>query len=188
WTTFLILCSVFLFTMANFMYLMYVVAFAKSEGIPYIYAAQALSIVGISNAVGSFSLASLSDLFTNRLKGLLVSYSLVAAGLLLLVIMPVSYPLIVFSSFIFGVGMGGYYPIVPALVGELFGQKHIGAIYGTTLLVGGIAAFLGPVVGGLLYDLTGRYYFSIGTALIFALGACGTAALLPGKKPQCEEG
>jgi MFS family permease len=184
----LIFCSVLLFTMANFIYLMYFVAYAKSEGILYVYASQALSIVGISNVVGSFSLASLSDLFTNRSKALVTSIGFVTFALFLLTFIPVSYALIVFSSFIFGVGMGGYYPILPALIGELFGQKHIGAIYGSTLLIGGVGAFIGPVIGGLLYDITGEYYFTVGTALIFALVAFSTAILLARKNPQYEEG
>lgn len=184
----LIFCSVLLFTMANFIYLMYVVAYAKSQGILYMYAAQALSIVGISNAIGSFSLAALSDLFANRSKGLVISIGLVTVTLMLLTVLPVSYPLIVFSSFIFGIGMGGYYPILPALVGEFFGQKHIGAVYGSTLLLGGIGAFAGPVIGGMFYDLTGQYYFTFGMALIFALGAFSTACLLARKNSQFEEG
>lgn len=184
----LIFSSALLFTMANFIYLMYLVAYAKSEGILYIHAAQALSIVGISNAVGSFSLATFSDLFANRTKGLVISVALVTCALFLLAFLPITYPLIVLSSFLFGVGMGGYYPILPALVGEFFGQRRIGAIYGSTLLVGGIGAFIGPVIGGILYDLTGEYFFTFGIALIFALGAISAALLLSRNVPQYEEG
>ena len=183
----LIYLLVILFTMANFIFLMYTVLFAQSKGLTYVYAAQAFSLVGISNALGSMILGSLSDLFRHRIMSLVLAIGLVIAALVLILALPTNYPLLIVSSILFGLGMGGYYPILPVLVGELFDHNQIGSIYGATLLAGGIGAFVGPVVGGRVYDLTTSYSFTMGIALVFALLAISIALLLVMKNVHKKE-
>jgi len=177
-TFILLFVSVVFFTMANFIYLMYAVFFAQSKGITYAHATEALSVVGISNTLGSLALSALSDLFRQRAKGLVLAIGLVIAALAVLLVLPVTYPLLLLGSVLFGLGMGGYYPLLPALVGDLFDQDQLGSIYGLALLAGGIGAFVGPVIGGWVYDLTIFYTWIMVTALIFALVAVGTSLLL----------
>lgn len=72
---------------------------------------------------------------------------------------------------IYGYFYGSWIPMVVALTGRSFGTKSLGSILGFTQigLTGGI---LGPLAGGLIYDVTGGY------SLAFLI--CGFAFLLAG--------
>ena len=183
----LLFFSVIFFTMANFIYLMYAVAYAQSQGVTYSLATGALSLVGISNTLGSLSLVALSDLFRKRTVALVFAIGLVVVALVMILILPLTYPVLIFGSIIFGLGMGGYYPLLPALVGDFFDQEQIGSIYGIILMAGGIGAFAGPVIGGWIYDLTTFYSVTVGMALIFAVIAIGGALYLSMKNLRREE-
>ena len=54
----------------------------------------------------------------------------------------------------------------PALLGDLFGRAHAGAIVGYMFAVGGCAAAAGPYFAGAVYDATGQYYPAFVTAAI----------------------
>jgi len=169
---------VILFTMSNFIYLGYVVFFAQSKGITYAQASQALSLVGISSIFGSLILSYLSDLLNHRATGLMLVTGPIVASLCLILLWPTSYPMLLLSSILFGLGTGGYYPLIPALVGDLFNSEQIGSIYGSSLMAGGIGAFIGPIIGGWVYDITQIYAATIMTSLILAVLSVALALLL----------
>ena len=48
---------------------------------------------------------------------------------------------------------GGIYSVLPAYQAELYGQKHVGSIYGMTMLYGSLAALIGTLLLFLLLSL-----------------------------------
>jgi len=81
------------------------------------------------------------------------------------------------ASALFGVGIGGLLTVPPIAWADAFGRRSFGAIRGVALSaqVGGQA--MGPVLSGVLHDLTGDYQLSLRVFTILALSA-GLAALM----------
>ena len=71
-----------------------------------------------------------------------------------------------------GFGWGGNMTAMTTLFATYFGPKAYGAIYGTRAVFMGIAGFIGPVMGGLIYDITGNYalaFMIVITMLVIAV-------------------
>jgi uncharacterized membrane protein len=65
----------------------------------------------------------------------------------------------------------GTVPLTSGLVGQMFGVRYIGVLFGVVFLGHQLGAFTGVWLGGLLYDLTGGY-----TAVWWAAAALGLFA------------
>lgn len=65
----------------------------------------------------------------------------------------------------YGFAFGGMSPVMAALIGDTFGLGRIGAIFGLLEIGFGVGAAIGPVMGGLIFDVSGSY------SLAFLLGA-----------------
>ena len=48
-------------------------------------------------------------------------------------------------------------PWFPILIADRFGRHVLGSIYGLVTLFIGIGGFIGPLIGGLVYDYSGSY-------------------------------
>jgi OFA family oxalate/formate antiporter-like MFS transporter len=59
--------------------------------------------------------------------------------------------------------------VLPALVVELFGLRHMGFIFGLVIFGVGIGATIGPVLAGHIYTVTGSYCiaFLVGAIAMF---------------------
>jgi LPXTG-motif cell wall-anchored protein len=59
---------------------------------------------------------------------------------------------------VFGFGYGCLGPLLPIIAAHRFGRENMGRIFGwLTFFAAGIGGSLGPLAGGLVYDLTGSY-------------------------------
>ena len=83
------------------------------------------------------------------------------------------------ASVLFGLGVGGILTMPPVALANYFGRAHFGAIRGVTLpaQVGGQAA--GPLLAGLLHDLTGNYANGLVTFAALSLLAAFVALATP---------
>jgi len=84
-------------------------------------------------------------------------------------------------SIVFGFGQGSYVPLFPALVGDWFGTKSHGSIFGMLSISGGIGGAIGPLLAGYVYDIRGGYDIAIiigAVALFIGLG-CSFAIKAP---------
>ena len=86
------------------------------------------------------------------------------------------------ASVLFGLGVGGILTMPPVALASYFGRAHFGAIRGMTLpaQVGGQAA--GPLLAGLLHDLTGSY--ASGLATFAALSLLAAAVAMAARAPR----
>ena len=73
-------------------------------------------------------------------------------------------------AILIGMGFGGMIVLMPNLLGGYFGGSHYSRIVGWTTPIITLACAASPVIAGLLYDVTGKYFlsFSLAAALIFA--------------------
>jgi sugar phosphate permease len=85
------------------------------------------------------------------------------------------------SAAAFGVGIGGLMTMLPLSWAGYFGRASFGAIRGVALTVQVLAQAAGPLLSGLLRDLTGDYLASLLT--FAALAAAGALVVLFARPP-----
>jgi MFS family permease len=142
--------------------------------------AQVLSLVLAGSIVGRILMGWLADRWPRKRVMLLV-YLIVAGAIPLLAVAPTTTSL-KGAGFLFGVGLGGDYMIIPLMAADLFGLKVMGRLMGIVLTADGVAEAVIPMAVATIRDHTGSY--TVGFALLVALAAVGAVAvaLLPGRR------
>src|SRR3979409_2261981 len=115
----------------------------------------------------------LADKFPKKYEMILI-YTFVAGAIPLLYF--ASSPGIIFLfAFIFGIGLGGDYMIIPLMAADLFGVRVMGRVMGIILTADALSDALSPILGGWLRDHGGNY--TNGFAALISLGAFGIVAV-----------
>jgi sugar phosphate permease len=142
-------------------------------------AANIISLVLFSSILGRLLMGWLADRVPKKYVMILI-YLLVACSIPLLYF--ASEPGIIYVfAFVFGVGLGGDYMIIPLMAAELFGVRLLGRVMGIILMADGFSDALAPMLVGWLRDKSGNYF--TGFAALISLGVAGIIAvsLLPRK-------
>ena len=79
-------------------------------------------------------------------------------------------------AIMFGIGLGGEMTAFPIINRQYYGNAPIGTAYGWQMLGAGVGMAIGPLLGGLIWDLTGDYKGAV--VLSFALSFIGVASIL----------
>ena len=136
-----------------------------------------LSLVLIGSLVGRLVMGWLADRWPKQRVMLLV-YTIVA-----LTIPPLFYvrtpEALSLCAFLFGVGLGGDYMIIPLMAAEMYGVAIMGRVMGIVLTADGVSEALVPMIVAGIRDRTGSY--AGGFTLLLTLAAIGAVAvsLLP---------
>ncbi|MBM2824681.1 MAG: hypothetical protein HW402_345 [Dehalococcoidales bacterium] len=85
---------------------------------------------------------------------------------------------------VFGFGFGGFVAVMSPLVAQLFGLTAHGAIFGVSIFGGSLAAGIGPLVAGAIFDATNSYSLAFLVAGVLGLGAFTLALFL---RPMMKE-
>ncbi len=117
-----------------------------------------IAVYAIFNATGRLACGVISDRI-GRMKTLMLMYAMQVA------IYAVFVRLVTPTALMFGVGVvgftfGGMLTLFPATCADYFGLKNFGVNYGMLITAWGAGGLLGPLLGGLVRDLTGTYAFS----------------------------
>jgi len=106
-------------------------------------------------------------------------YTIVAGSIPLLYLADTPGIIYIFA-FIFGIGLGGDYMIIPLMAAEIFGVKVMGRVMGLILTFDGLAEAFSPMLVARLRDIGGSY--ANGFAALMVLGVIGiiTVSMLPG--------
>lgn len=136
-------------------------------------AANVISLVLASSIIGRLLMGWLADRFAKKYVMMLI-YSLVSIAILLLYFASTPGVIYVFA-FIFGIGLGGDYMIIPLMAAELFGVKVMGRVMGLILTVDGLGEAFGPILAGGLRDHSGSY--AMGFTALIVLSVIGTIAV-----------
>ncbi len=140
-------------------------------------AANVLSLVLFASIIGRLLMGWLADRYPKKYVMMLV-YSLVAASIPLLYF--ANSPGVVYLfAFIFGIGLGGDYMIIPLMAAELFGVKTMGRVMGLVLTADGIAEAVAPMLVGWLRDKSGSYANGFAALIVFAIAGIIAVMLLP---------
>jgi predicted MFS family arabinose efflux permease len=147
-------------------------AFTVDQGLPSWVGPLALSVVGISNIVGTF-IAGQSGRFIAKRQGLSLIYlgrSVLFLGFLFLPITPLT---VIGLCGLLGLLWLATIPLTSGLVATFFGTTWMSMLFGIVFLSHQLGSFLGVWLAGRLYDLTQSYaamwWISIALGLVAAL-------------------
>lgn len=137
-------------------------------------AAQAVSVLGfytVFSALGRLGAGWAMDFFDKRMviSGLLI---LQAVSFLILANITEYWQVIPFALF-YGVAFGGFNPGRGAIISAFFGPRNFGAIQGLTHTVTVLGGMVGPILMGLVFDVTESYTLAVYIIMLV------TAAAIP---------
>lgn len=165
-------------------------AYAVDMGLDRGTAANALALIGLFNVFGSFLFGWLGDRYRKKLvlSWLYAARAVVIGGFLLL-------PLTGTTALLFGAMIGVLWlatvPVTSGMVGQLFGARYLGTLYGVVFLGHQIGAFLGAWWAGRVFDTSGSYDTVWWTAVVLSLLAALIHGLIddrPAVLPLAEAG
>ena len=125
-------------------------------GLPATTGGWAIAIVGIFNLIGTTAIGFLGSRY--RKKYLLSGVYAVRA---LMFAIYAFTPVTTTTTLIFAAGLGiawlSTVPLTSGIIGQVFGTRYFGTLFGIVFLGHQAGAFLGAWLGGYLFDLTGGY-------------------------------
>ena len=130
-------------------------------------AASVFSLVGVMIIVGRLLMGIVSDKIGGKMTAIICI--LLQAGAMVWLLWAWDLWMLYLFAIVCGFTWGGIGPSMATLVGDTFGLRQIGSILGILDGGFGVGAAIGPVIGGLIFDVTNSYFMA------FLLGA---AALL----------
>lgn len=130
-------------------------------------AASVVSAMGVAIIVGRILLGFASD----RLGRKKVAASAAFLQVLAMLLMIWSQELGMFYAFaiVYGFAYSGFTSSMAALISDVFGLSRIGTVFGILEVSFGVGSALGPIIGGLVFDIAGSYHmaFMIMALLMF---------------------
>jgi sugar phosphate permease len=138
-----------------------------------------LSLILIGSLAGRLFMGWLADRVAKK-RVMILIYVIVAAAIPPLFYAPSPAALKVFA-FVFGIGLGGDYMIIPLMAAEMYGVAIMGRVMGVVLTADSVAESVVPMIVAGLRDSTGSY--GAGFMVLVGLAAIGAIAvsLLPGR-------
>ncbi len=131
-------------------------AFLNDQAATPMAGAVTLGLIGFFNIIGTYAAGLLGGRYRKKhlLSALYLARALVIA---LFLAAPMSTP----TLLLFGAAMGllwlGTVPLTSALVVDVFGVRHSGALFGVVFLSHQVGSFLGAWLGGYFYEAAGSY-------------------------------
>jgi OFA family oxalate/formate antiporter-like MFS transporter len=173
WTLWVAYC---LGTTAGTMVISQLIPFARSAGHSAAAAAFALTVGAIGSASGRVLSGWLSD-YAGRLNTLRVMLVISAVAMPLLFLFRESvtlfYVLLAAVYYCYGTQLSVY----ASTSADFYGTKNVGFNYGLLLLAWGVAAILGPFLGGRVFVATGEYRYAFFAAAGLSVLALATLSL-----------
>jgi MFS family permease len=179
WMVFLVFL---LFACSLFLVLTHLVPHATDMGFSPVQAASLLSASGGATVAGRVLLGLTSDR-TGRKGAAVICTLLVAASMVWLIWARELWTLYVFAL-AYGLGWGGMGPTFAALAGETFGLRKIGAILGAMDAGFNAGAAMGPFLGGLIFDVSGSYFFAFVIAALLMFIAATLVLVIRQESPS----
>jgi MFS family permease len=152
----------------------HLVPHARDAGLSAVTAAGLLSAMGLCSIAGRIASGIMSDRVGAR--------AVLAAGVFIQGVMMLwlakadSTRAFYLFAVIFGLSYGGNIVLIPKLASRIFGLSSMGAIFGALSVADGLGFGTGPLLAGIIFDMTGSYRISF---LVVAAGmALALAATL----------
>lgn len=155
----------------------HLIPYALDHGIAPGLAVLLLGMVGVGSTAGRFLLGTLADRLGRR-ASLATMYGGMAASLALWGACGQFWTLALFAL-VFGAFYGGWVALMPAVVMDYFGGRHVSGIIGALYTSVAFGTLIGPVAAGHAYDLSGSYLLPIVASAAGNALAAAITALLP---------
>jgi MFS family permease len=168
--TFWIICAIFFCIVLSLQTInAHIIPAATDVGVT---AASAATIVTVTNAAflpGSFVFGNINDKVGSKLS-LIIATGITLISLSMLLFTRQIGVFYIFAI-IYGVGMGGIATMRSTIVAEAFDMRLHGVILGVTSFIYSFGGAIGPLVAGLVFDISGEYQkVFIMIAIIDAIG------------------
>lgn len=160
----------------------HLVPYAQDHGVPASAAVVLLGVIGVGSTAGRFFLGGIADRL-GRLSGVLAMFVGIGASMAIWMFASNFWTLGVFA-FIFGIFYGGFVALLPALVMDDFGGKHVGGIIGVLYTSVAFGTLIGPSLAGFAFDISHSYRLPILASVIASLlAACMIAGTARARVP-----
>ncbi len=168
---YLLWATYFLSATAGLMLIGHIVSIARVQAQdPALNAFWMVMIFAAFNTLGRVVGGFLSDKM-GRTTGLLIVFLIQAVNMFVFALYT-TFPMLVVGFSIAGLAYGALFSLFPAVTADFFGVKNLGVNYGIIFTSWGIAGIVGPILGGMVADLTGTYNWSyIVAGIMLLLGA-----------------
>ena len=134
--------------------------FSLGAGITPLVAAGAPAFIGVGSIIGRIFFSGVVTNILEDVRILFVCYFLQACSIILILSVVEVWSLYLFG-FMFGFFYSGWVPMFPTILGRFYGLKSLGSIFGVFGTGFSLAAISGPLVSGLLFDMTQSYQNSL---------------------------
>lgn len=156
----------------------HLVPFATDQGMSAGQGAFLLGMVGVGSTVGRFLLGNIADRI-GRQNALILAFAGMALSLVIWAVSTTLVPLALFGL-IFGTFYGGFVALMPAMVMDYFGGRHVSSIIGSLYTSVALGTLIGPTAAGYAYDLTRDYTLAIVASIaVNVIAAIAIATLRP---------
>jgi OFA family oxalate/formate antiporter-like MFS transporter len=146
-----------------------------------------IGILALFNALGRIFWGRVSDVI-DRPRAMMIMF--LAQGMAFMLLISVkSHAAVFLASAWVGLNFGGNFALFPSATADYFGTKNFGINYGWIFTAYGVAGILGPVVGGVLFDVTEDYVMAfVFAGILCFLAAIGAVSVwgLAGRKVELE--
>ncbi len=145
-------------------------AYLLDKGMPAQIGATAVALIGLFNVIGALSAGALGQRLSK--KWLLAAIYLARSAVISLFLVA---PLTPWSVYLFSAATGLLWlstvPLTNALVGQIWGVRHLGLLGGVVFLGHQLGSFLGAWLGGRIFDTTGSYDWAWAAVIGFGVFA-----------------
>ena len=148
----------FIFQMTMAAIFVHLIPYLITVGIEARLAALALTFVTLISVLGRMGFGWLGDLFSRKWL-LIIVFLLQPAGIFALAQVRQLVHIIPFLL-AYAPSYGGAVALRPAIIGEYYGRKNFGTIYGVIQGISTFGGIAGPIIMGLVYDIKGSYYLA----------------------------
>jgi MFS family permease len=155
----------------------HIVPYAEDHGVPRATAVFLVGLIGIGSTAGRFVLGGVADRLGRR-RTLAVMFAGMGLSLLVWTAMTGFVGLAAFAL-AFGLFYGGFVALLPALVMDHYGGRHVSGIIGMLYTSVGLGTLAGPVLAGYAFDVSHSYVVPIVASAAANLLGCLCILAMP---------
>ena len=163
------------FGLGLFVPFVFVVPYAKEEGVPAVRAALLVGMLGGSSVIARAGFGVLVRRF-GSFRLYRMCFASHACCFLLWVVAGKSFAMLVTFVVVLGIGYGGFVALSPVVLADRLGVAGLGSMLGVFYTASGLGGLIGPPAAGAIIDATGSY--RLPALLAAGFGAVGFALLL----------
>lgn len=175
--------AMLLLSLALFVPFVFLVPFARAQGVGEVAAAGLVGVIGGASIVGRLVIGPLADR-VGHLEAFRLCFLVMGASFGIWLAGGAYGVLVVFAA-VLGVGYGGFVALGPAVIAGLFGTEGLGGLIGLVYTSAAFGSLVGPPLAGAVIGVGG---YPTMIALFLVLGLASWLTLRPVRAPDPARG